>query len=143
MQEGSGQLGRVLCRDHHMDVGQFVTKELQGFGKPCSFMADHEAQRERRFCRVSDLPSRLYCPLCLRKHPSCVVQKHAARRRQFNALCSSYEKRCANLLFEVADLAAQRRLSRMQLLFRRKLEAASFGYSHKISKMPEFHVTSA
>ena len=56
-----------------MDIGQFVTKKLEGFGKPCPVVANHEAQSERRFCRVSDLPSRLYRRLCLGKHYARVV----------------------------------------------------------------------
>ena len=42
----------------------------------------------------------------------------------------------ANLIFEIADLAAQRRLRRVQLFLRRDRQASGFRDRDEIAKMP-------
>jgi hypothetical protein len=104
-------------------------------------VADHKAQSERRLCGVSDLSRGLHRDFCLRKHHACVVQKHSAGGRQFDALRSSYKKWRTYLILKVPNLATQRGLCCMQLLFRRKLEASRFCNSDKVTKMPEFQIS--
>ena len=137
MQQSLGKLRRVLSRNHHMNIRQFITKKLQRFRKPRSVVPDHKTQ-SKRWLRWEGRPPRgLHCNLCLGKHHACMVQKHSPRRRQFHAPCSSYEKRRAHFIFEIPNLATQRWLRDMQRLFRSQFEAPRFGNSHKVTKMPE------
>jgi hypothetical protein len=67
-----------------------------------------------------------------------VVEEDAAGRGELDATAAADEKRCADLVFEVANLPAERGLSRIELLFGGKSEASSFGNGHEVAEMSEF-----
>jgi hypothetical protein len=56
-----------------------------------------------------------------------VVQEGAACRHQFDAAHTASEKRNAHFMLKVPHLAAERRVRRMQTLFRRDLHAPRLG----------------
>src|SRR5204863_1926745 len=46
LHQGTCELRRVLTRNHHVDVREFVVQDLQGFGHPRQFVPGQEAHRE-------------------------------------------------------------------------------------------------
>jgi hypothetical protein len=48
-------------------------------------------------------------------------------------------QRNADLLFEIPDLPAQRRLGSVQLLFGRNGQTAGIGHGNEVAEMPELH----
>ena len=68
-----------------------------------------------------------------------MVEKGAASFGQFDASDAADEKSDADFPLEVADLAAERGLSRVKLLLRGELHALRFGDRDEIAKMPKLH----
>jgi hypothetical protein len=71
-----------------------------------------------------------------------VIEKRTTRSGQLNAPRAAAEQFATDLLFQIANLAAQRRLRRMQSLLRSQCEAAGFGDRDEVSKMPQLQALS-
>jgi hypothetical protein len=78
----------------------------------------------------------LAAPPPLSKRQPCMVQKGPTRGRQFDAMHAAHHQLNADLVFEIADLPAQRRLRGVQPFSSRKCQAALFGDRDKITKVP-------
>jgi hypothetical protein len=65
-----------------------------------------------------------------------VIEKHAPRRRQFDAARAASEQLHAELQLEIVELAAQRRLCRMQPPLRCDRHAPFLGHRDEIPEMP-------
>jgi hypothetical protein len=72
-------------------------------------------------------------------HPS-VIEERPSRSSEFNAAGATRQELRADFVFEIADLAAERRLSRVQPAFGRDGEAALLCNRHEIPKMPQLHI---
>ena len=70
----------------------------------------------------------------------CMIEKYLARLRQVYAAGAAHQQRHADLLFEIADLPAERRLRRMQPALGRNRQAALFGHGNEIAQMSQFHI---
>jgi hypothetical protein len=68
-----------------------------------------------------------------------VVEKRLARRRQLDPARTAIEQLGAYLLFQIADLAAQRRLRGVQPAFGCHRQATRLGYGDEIPQMAKFH----
>src|SRR5258708_14800930 len=68
-----------------------------------------------------------------------MVEKGAAGGGQFDAVHASIHQRNADLVFEIADLAAERRLRRVQLFLGRDRQASRLRDRDEIAKVPELH----
>jgi hypothetical protein len=68
-----------------------------------------------------------------------MIQKDSARLCQLDSAGTAHEQFDANFQFQVADLAAQRRLRRVQPSFRGMGETAFFGNGNEIAQMAELH----
>src|SRR5258705_4039678 len=68
-----------------------------------------------------------------------MVEKGPPGGGQFDAVHAAAHQLDANLEFEIADLAAQRRLRRVQPFFSREREAALLGDRDEIAKVPQLH----
>jgi hypothetical protein len=67
-----------------------------------------------------------------------VVEKDSAGGGELDAAAAADEKRRADLVFEVANLPAERGLSRVERSFGGKPKASGFGDGHEVAKMSEF-----
>ena len=76
------------------------------------------------------------CCLGLSKRQPCMVEKGPTGGRQFDAVHAADHQLNADLVFEIADLPAQRRLRGVQPFFSRERQAALFGDRDKITKVP-------
>src|ERR1700758_248262 len=68
-----------------------------------------------------------------------MIEKDPARRRKLYSARASSKQRDANLVLQITNLPAERRLRRVQPFFRRKFETARFSDRNEITKMPKFH----
>src|SRR5438445_5175915 len=58
---------RVLTRNHHVDVREFVVQDLQGFGHPRQFVSGQKAHREAWLGGMSDAACSFGCRFNLRR----------------------------------------------------------------------------
>src|SRR5258705_12454955 len=68
-----------------------------------------------------------------------MVEKSPAGVGQFDAAYAAAHQRDADLVFEIADLAAEGRLRRVQLFLSREREAALLGDRDEVAKVPQLH----
>src|ERR1700738_4291114 len=68
-----------------------------------------------------------------------MVEKGATGGGQFDAVHAAAHQLDANLVFEIADLAAEGRLRRVQPFLGRKRYAALFGDRDEIAEVPWHH----
>ena len=65
-----------------------------------------------------------------------MVEKGATGCGQFDAVHAAAHQLNTDLVFEIADLPAQRRLRGVQPFFGRERQAALFGYRDEITEVP-------
>ncbi len=65
-----------------------------------------------------------------------MVKKYPACRGEFNTASTPYQEWRTKFVLKIANLAAQRGLTCVQLFLRRKLKASCFGDSHEVTNMP-------
>src|SRR5580698_7080383 len=99
-------------------------------------MADHETQGEGGLGYLSHRPQ---SGLSIREHDASMIQEYFSGGSQFDTARTSREKRRANFVLEIADLATQRGLGGVQFFLGGKLQASCFSHGHEVAKMSEFH----
>ena len=135
-----GQRHRKSARHPDLDIGQFVAEDARGGREPGRLLSGEKADGENRFGGPRGAARRLHGGFGLRQRQTGVIEEGAAGRRQFDAAHAADEQRSANFMLEVAHLAAERRLRRVQAALRRKLHAARLGDGDEIAKMPQLHI---
>ena len=120
-------------------LGQLVVKNAHRLRQPVDLRSGQEAKREGRLERLGRPPRRFDRRLGLGEREPRMVEKDAACGCQFDAAHAARHQRDADLIFEVAHLAAERRLRGMQPLLGRDRQASLFGDRDEIAKMPELH----
>src|SRR6202023_4122346 len=75
----------------------------------------------------------------LRQRQSGMVEEGLACGGQFDAAHAAAHQLDANLIFEIADLAAEGRLRRVQPFLSRERQAALLGDRDEIAKVPYLH----
>jgi len=85
---------------------------------------------------VSGPPRRLGSRLHLRERQPRVIKECSPGRGQFDAVHTAAHQLNADLVFEIADLPAQRRLRGVQPFLGRERKAAFLGNRDEIAKMP-------
>src|SRR6266545_3311648 len=68
-----------------------------------------------------------------------MVEKGAAGGGQFNAVHAAAHKLNTDLIFEITDLATERRLRRVEPFLRRQRQAALLGDRDEIAKVAQLH----
>lgn len=68
-----------------------------------------------------------------------MVEKGPTGGSQFNAVHATCHQLNADLVFEIADLPAQRRLRGVQSFFGGERQTTLFGNRDEITKVPQFH----
>jgi hypothetical protein len=68
-----------------------------------------------------------------------MAQKSLAGRRQLDTLSAAIDQLNADLLFEIADLPAERWLGSMELLFGSNRQTACVSYGDEVAEMPKLH----
>jgi hypothetical protein len=71
-----------------------------------------------------------------------VVEKGTASSSQLHATRATTQQLDPNLILQIADLPAQRRLRSMQAPFGRQRQAARLGDRDEVSKMTQLHSSS-
>ena len=71
-----------------------------------------------------------------------MVEKGAPGGGQFDAVDAAVQELNADLVFQITDLATERRLRRMQPFFSRDREASSLGDRDEIAEVPQLHSSS-
>ena len=79
---------------------------------------------------------RFHCGIDLRQRQPCMVEKGPTGGGQFDAVHAAAHQLDADLVFEIADLAAERRLRRVQPFLSRERQAALLGDRDEIAKVP-------
>jgi hypothetical protein len=80
-------------------------------------------------------PCRFRGCLCLRKRQPRVIEKGPAGGGQLDAVHATAHELNADLIFEIADLSAQRRLRRVQLFLGRDCQAARLRDRDEVTKV--------
>src|SRR6202021_4235004 len=83
LRQAVGKEGRILTGYHHVNVGQLVAQDAQGFGHPGQFVSGEKAQREAWLGGTSGAASSFGCGCNLREHPAGVIEKGPTSRRRF------------------------------------------------------------
>jgi len=96
------------------DVEQLVPKNVGGPRQPLDFLSGEEADRENLPDRLRGAPRRFRGNLGLREREPRMIEEGAAGGGQLHAVHAAGQERNADFVFEIADLAAQRRLRRVQ-----------------------------
>src|SRR4029077_20810072 len=130
---------RMVARNSNFNIGQFVTKEACGARQPIDFLADLEADGESRFDRLRGAPRCLCRCFSLSQRQPRMVQKGPFGGGQFDAVHAAAHQLDADLILEVADLATEGRLRRVEPFLRRQRQAALLGDRDEIAKVPELH----
>ncbi|MEH2567611.1 hypothetical protein V1289_007238 [Bradyrhizobium sp. AZCC 2289] len=122
--------------DDDFSARQFGAQDFHHGGQPIHLVAGEEADRKQCPRRSRCSARRLRSCLRLGKRQPCMVEKGPTGGGQFNAVHATYHQLNADLVFEIADLPAQRRLRGAQPFFSRERQAALFGNRDKITKVP-------
>src|SRR3984893_16749606 len=127
-----GDEGRLseaaFLRDFAGDLPEAKAKVL--------YAVQEEADREQCPRRFRRAPRGCLGCLYLRERQPGMVEKGLAGGGQFDAVYAAAHQRDANLVFEIADLAAEGRLRRVQPFLCRERQAALLGDSDEIAKVP-------
>jgi hypothetical protein len=126
---------RVLTRDHHVDVRQFVAQDPQGFGHPRRFVSGQKAHGEAWLGGMGGPAGSVGCRFHLREHQAGVVEKGSARRCQLDAASAACQESRAYLVLKVSNLPAQRRLRGVQPLLCCHRQTSRLGHRDEIAKM--------
>ena len=134
--ERLGEVRRIVAGDRDLDVLQFVAQHMHRPRQPVHLVPGLEADGERLPCRLRRPACRFDRGIDLRQRQAGVVEKGLARSGQFDAVNAADSSSAADLVFEIADLAAQRRLRRVQPFLSRERQAALLGDRDEIAKVP-------
>ena len=93
-----------------------------------------ESQRERSL-GASDPSGRLSGRFRLRQSKPRMIEKGVAGCGQLNAMRAAFQQRSADLGFQILDLTAQRRLSRVEATLRRNRHAPCVGDGDEIPEV--------
>src|ERR1700733_10663020 len=81
----------VLTRYHHVDVGQLVAQDPQGFGHPGQFVPGQKAHREAGLGRMNSPPRSFGSRVNLQENSTCMMEKGSTRRCQLDSTrCARY-----------------------------------------------------
>ena len=138
-QQSLREVGRILAGDRDLDIRQLVAKDAHDLRQPIHLLSGQKSKGKGRFGGVSGPPRRLDGCLDLHQRQSRMIEKCPAEVGQLDAARAADKQWHADLVFEIADLAAQRGLGRMQPLLRRHREAAFLGDRDEIAEMAQLH----
>src|SRR3981081_2898801 len=100
----------MVARNSDFDIEQFVTKDACGTWQPLDFLPGLEAHGESRLDRLHGSPRCLRARRGLSQRKPGMVEKGLACGGQFDAVHAAAHELDADLIFEIADLAAKRGL---------------------------------
>ena len=137
--ERFGEVRRIVAGDRDLDVLQFVAQHMHGPRQPVHLVPGLEADGERLSCRLRGPARRFDRGIDLHQRQPGMVEKGLARGGQFDAVHAAAQQLDADLVFEIADLPAERRLRRVQPFLGRERQAAFLGDGDEIAKVPQLH----
>jgi hypothetical protein len=140
--ERFGEIRRVVAGDRDLDVLQFVVQHMHRLRQPVHLVPGLEADGERLPCRLRRPACRFDRGIDMHQRQAGVVEEGFARSGQLDAMNAARQLLDPDLIFQVPDLPAQRRLRGVQPSLRRLRQAANFGDGDKIPKMSQFHCAS-
>lgn len=104
---------------------------MHSLGQPIHLLPGEKAECEARLGGLGSPACGKSGGLDLRQREPRVIEKSPACRRQLDTLRATDEKLCADLIFEIADLPAERGLGRMETLLRRRRQASLLRHGDK------------
>ena len=134
-----GKRRRKSARHPDLEIGQLIGENACCAREPCDFLSGQESDGEDRFGGPAGAARGVDGGLCLGEREPGVVEESPACLGQFDALHAALQKLRADLIFEVADLTAQRRLRRVKALLRRELHAPRLRDRDEVAQMPKLH----
>jgi hypothetical protein len=129
--ERFGEIRRIVAGDRDLNVLQFVAQHMYRPRQPVHLVSGLEADGEGLPCRLRRPACRFDRGIDLHQSHPCMVEKGPTGGGQFDAVHAAAHQLEANLVFEIADLAAQGRLRRVQPFPSRERQAALLGYAMK------------
>ena len=103
-------------------------------------MAGEEAENKMLFCRSGQSARGFDSGFDLGEHGARVIEKNVAGGSEFDAANSAREKARPDFIFEIANLATERRLGGVQAFTRRERQAFCLGDRNEVAKMSQLHV---
>jgi hypothetical protein len=137
-----GKRGRKPARNPDFDIGQFVAQDARRARQPRHLLPGQEADGKDRLRRLRGAARGLRGRRRLRERQPRMLKERAASRCQFDPMHAAAHKRDADLALEVANLAAERRLRRVQPLLGGVLQASRLGDRDEIAKVPQLRCAS-
>ena len=139
MREFLQQRRGVIAGYADFDVGQFVAQQTGGARQPLDFLSGGEADREHLLAWLGRAAGAFGGGFGLHQCQSRVIEEHLAGFRELHAADAAGEQRHADLIFEVADLAAQGWLSGVEPPFGSDREASLLGDGDEVAEMTKLH----
>src|SRR5436853_6389918 len=102
-----------------------MTDHCKKFSAESGNSATPQTHGESRFNGLRGSPRCLHSRFRLSKRQPCMIEKGPPGGGQFDAVHAAAHQLDANLVFEIADLAAEGRLRRVQPILSRERQAAS------------------
>ena len=131
-----GEIRRIVAGDRDLDVLQFVAQHVHRPRQPVHLVPGLEADGERLPCRLRRPACRFDRGIDLHQRQPRMVEKGPSGGGQFDAVHAAAHQLDANLVFEIADLAAEGGLRRVQPFLSRERQAALLGDRDEIAKVP-------
>ena len=137
--ERLGEIRRIVARDRDLDVLQFVAQHMHGPRQPVHLVTGLEADGERLSCRLCRPACRFHRGIDLRQRQPGMVEKGLACGGQLDAMNAARQQLAADLVLQIADLPAQRRLGGVEPVLGGSRQAAFLGHGDEITKVPQLH----
>ena len=114
---------------------QLVAQQMHGPRQPVHLVTGLKADGECLFSRLCGSARHFHRGIDLRQRQSGMVEKNLACIGQLDAVHAAVHQLDADLVFEIADLAAQRRLRRVQPFLGGDRQASCLRDRDKIAKV--------
>src|SRR5882724_3496989 len=130
---------RMVARNPDFDIEQFVAKDTCSPRQPIDFLPGLEADGESRFDTLRRTPRRFHRGIRLRQRQPRMVEKGLACGGQLDAVNAARQQLRPDLVLQVANLPAQRRLGGVEPQLGGCCQAALLDHRHEITQVPQLH----
>src|SRR5882672_377564 len=112
---------------------------MHGPGQPVHLVTGLEADGERLSCRLCGPARRFHCGIDLRQRQPGMVEKGLARGGQLDAMNAARQQLGPDLVLQVANLPAQRRLRGVEPQLGGRRQTAFLDHGYEITQVPQLH----
>src|SRR6266403_4659534 len=122
-----------------MDVLQLVAQQVHALRQSIHLVTGLEADGERLSCRLCGPARRFHCGIDLRQRQPGMVEKGLARGGQLDATNAARQQLGPDLVLQVANLPAQRRLRGVEPQLGGRRQTAFLDHGYEITQVPQLH----